>query len=52
MDNTMVLWTKLWCYGQNYGPIPRTMEFRFTEKKHGRLPKTKYLIYNEKFMVI
>ena len=38
----MVLWKKLWYYGQNYGNIPRTMELRFTnEKKNGRLPKTK-----------
>ena len=29
----MVLWTKLWYYGQNYGNIPRTMELRFTKEK-------------------
>ena len=36
---TMVLWKKLWYYGQNYGTIPRTMELRFTKKNI--LPKTK-----------
>ena len=30
---TMVLWKKLWYYGQNYGTIPRTMELRFTKEK-------------------
>ena len=30
----MVLWTKLWYYGQNYGTIPRTMELRFTKEKN------------------
>ena len=45
---TMVLWTKLWYYGQKYGTmdktILRTMELRFTmKKKHGRLPKAKKL---------
>ena len=34
MGKTMVLWTKLWYYTENYGTsIPE-------EKKHGRLPKT------------
>ena len=42
----MELWftmEKLWYYGQNYGSIPKTMEFRFSERKqkHDRLPKTK-----------
>ena len=42
----MVLWKKLWYYGQNYGTIPRIMELRFTKvKKHGRLPKTKKLLF-------
>ena len=51
---TMVLWKKLWYYGQNYGSILRTMELRFTKKKkHVRLPKSKEtLIYNEKTMEI
>ena len=30
---TMVLWKKLWYYGQNYGTIPKTMELRFTKEK-------------------
>ena len=33
MEKTMVLWTKLWYYEQNYGTILRTMEIRFTKKK-------------------
>ena len=41
---TMVLWKKLWYYGQNYGTILRAIELRFTKKKkHGRLPNTKKL---------
>ena len=32
MDKTMVLWIKLWYYGQNYGTLPRTMELRFTKE--------------------
>ena len=40
----MVLWTKRWYYGQNYGTIPRIMELPFTkEKKHPRFPETKKL---------
>ena len=39
---TMVLWAKIWYYGQNYGTILTTMDIRFMkEKKHGRLQKTK-----------
>ena len=30
----MVLWKKLWYYGQNYGTILSTMELRFTKKKN------------------
>ena len=30
---TMVLWKKIWYYGQNYGTILRTIELRFTKKK-------------------
>ena len=30
----MVLWKKLWYYGQNYGTILRTIELRFTKKKN------------------
>ena len=30
---TMVLWKKLWCYGKNYGTIPKTMELWFTMEK-------------------
>ena len=30
----MVLWTKLWFYGQNYGTIPRTIERQFTKDKN------------------
>ena len=41
----MVLWTKLWYYGQTYVTIPKTMENYGTSiyerRKHGRLPKTK-----------
>ena len=37
MDITMVLTKK------NYGTISTTIELRFTEEKHGRLPT---LIYN------
>ena len=29
----MVLWKKLWYYGQNYGTTLRTIELRFTKKK-------------------
>ena len=29
---TMVLWIKLWYYGQNYGTILRTMELTFKKK--------------------
>ena len=29
----MVLWTKLWYYGENYGTIPNPMELRFTIRK-------------------
>ena len=29
----MVLWKKLWYYGQNYDTILRTMELPFTKKK-------------------
>ena len=36
---TMVLWKKLWYYGQNYGTSICEV------KKHGRLPNTKK-IYN------
>ena len=46
----MVLWTKLWFYGQNYGTIIKTMvlyrdlwNFDLRRKKHDRLPKTKKL---------
>ena len=35
MDKTMVLWTKLWYYTENYGASI------YEEKNHGRLPKTK-----------
>ena len=31
---TMVLWKKLWYYGQNYGTILRTIELRFKKKKN------------------
>ena len=31
---TMVLWKKLWYYGQNYGIILITMEIRFTKIKN------------------
>ena len=50
--SVMILWEKLWNYGQNYGTmdktngsIPRNMELRFMKGKHGtcRLPKTKKL---------
>ena len=38
MDKTMVLWTKLWYYTENYGtPINEG------KNKHGRLQKTKKL---------
>ena len=30
---TMVLWKKLWYYGQNYGTKLRNIELRFTKKK-------------------
>ena len=41
---TMVLWKKVWYYGQNYCTILRTIELRFTKKKkHGILPNTKKL---------
>ena len=30
---TMVLWKKLWYYGQNYGTILRNEGLRFTKKK-------------------
>ena len=46
MEKTMVLWTTLWYYEQNYGTyctILRTMELRFTKKKHCKLLKTKRL---------
>ena len=33
MEKTMVLWTKQWYYGKNYGAIPRTIELRFTKEK-------------------
>ena len=33
MEKTMVLWIKLWYYGQNFGTKPRTMELRFTKEK-------------------
>ena len=31
---TMVLWKKLWYYGQNYGTILRNMELRFTNEEN------------------
>ena len=31
---TMVLWKKLWYYGQNYDTILRTIELRYTKKKN------------------
>ena len=37
MEKTMVLWTKLWYYTENYGTSI------YEEKKHGRLPNTKKL---------
>ena len=38
MDKTMVIWTKLWYYTENYGtPIYEE------KKKHGTLPKTRKL---------
>ena len=41
METTMVLWKQLWYYGNNYGTIRRTMQFRFMKnKKHGILPKS------------
>ena len=52
MDKPMVLWTKLWYYGKNYGIIMRTMELRFTKGKNFRLSITKKLIYSGKPMVI
>ena len=39
IDKTMVLWTKLWFYGQNYGTISRTMEVRFTKEKTWQITK-------------
>ena len=36
----MVLWKKLWHYGQNYCTIPRTF---YEEKTHGIIPKSKKL---------
>ena len=37
MEKTMVLWTKLWYYTENYGTLI------YEGKNHGRLPKTKKL---------
>ena len=37
IDKTMVLWTKLWYYIENYGSSI------YEGKKHGKLPKTKKL---------
>ena len=37
MDKTMVLWTKLWYYTENYGTSI------YEEIKHGGLPKTKII---------
>ena len=37
MEKTMILWTKLWCYTDNYG-----ISF-YKDKKHGRLTKNKRL---------
>ena len=37
MEKTMVLWTKLWYYTENY------RSSIYEEKKHGRLPNTKKL---------
>ena len=46
---TMVLWKKVWYYGQNYCTILRTIELRFRKKKkHGRLPNTKKLLFIKK----
>ena len=39
MEKTMVLWTKLWYYTENY----KTSIYE--EKKHGRLPNTKKLSF-------
>ena len=38
MEKTMVLWTKLWYYTENYGT-----SIYEGKKKRGRLPKTKKL---------
>ena len=40
MEKTLVLWTKLWYYTENYGTSI------YEEKKHVRLPKTKKLLIN------
>ena len=40
---TMVLWTKLWYYGQNNGTILRLENFDLRRKKHGKLPNAKKL---------
>ena len=46
----MVLWKKLWYFGQNYGTMDKTMvlyrelwNFDLRRGKKGRLPKTKNL---------
>ena len=47
MEKTMVLWTKLWYYTENYGTSI------YEEKKHDGLPKTKRLLFiKEKTMAI
>ena len=33
MEKTIVLWKKLWYYGQNFGSILRNMEFPYTKEK-------------------
>ena len=44
---TMVLWRKLWYYGQNFGTIPKAMELRFTKGKTWYITKTcETLIYD------
>ena len=41
---TVVLWTKLWYYEQNYGTMPRIMELRFMKEKMVHYQKLRKLI--------
>ena len=36
---------EMWHCGPNHDSLPRTMEFTKTKKKHGKLPKTKKLLF-------